>query len=105
MFSPHFINFVVVPLTTSIKRFFGKKEFFQSDMNQAFLGPEFRPFYAYAITLNVFFISLFYFTGMPILLLFAFVTFLGNYFVEKYLFINYYSKCSYIGGQLNFVVQ
>lgn len=67
-------------------------------MNESFLGPQFLPLKAYAITLNMIFINMLFFTGMPILLIFAMVCFLGTYFVEKYLILNYYSKCNYIGG-------
>jgi hypothetical protein len=66
-------------------------EFFTQDsLNTAFLGPEFHMDLRYAQLLVNFFICFMYMTGMPILTWIGFLCFFTQYWVDKFLFCNFY---------------
>jgi len=101
MFSPHFVNLVYVPLMNFLKLLIyfskrsAKKTYFQKDMNELAAGEQIDIPKTYGSTLNIVFITLFYFTGMPVLVIFCLVHFFFTYVAEKYLIINHYSKSNY----------
>ena len=61
-------------------------------MNNKLAGKLFDPSEIYAKNLCQIFITMFYFTGMPILILFNLLSFSFTYWKEKYFICNYYSK-------------
>lgn len=64
--------------------------FTQVDLNKLYVGPQMPFAYRYAQIVSLFFVILTFNTGMPILNLVGSINFLVFYFVEKYLFINFY---------------
>ncbi len=54
-------------------------------MNDALFGAEFQYQAKSALTLNIIFVTMFYSSGMPLLLLLAAFTLKAHYYVEKYL--------------------
>lgn len=55
-----------------------------------YMGPELLFEYRYSTMLNTVFISLMYGTGMPVLYLFAFISFSLTYWVDKWTFLRIY---------------
>ena len=62
----------------------------QIDLNKLFLGPDFLVAHRYAQNLADFFICFIFSAGMPILPFIAMFNFYTTYWVDKFLFLNYY---------------
>lgn len=62
----------------------------QDELNLLHLGPVFSLPVTYAQQLASFTVCLFFSTGIPVLNVIAFFSFFFTYFVEKFLFLNYY---------------
>lgn len=62
----------------------------QIDLNKLFLGPDFLVAHRYAQNLADFYICFIFCSGMPILPLIAIFNFYTTYWVDKFLFLNYY---------------
>lgn len=62
----------------------------QDDLNAAFLGPEFHMDLRYSQALVNFFICFMYMAGMPAMLWIGCACFYVNYWMDKYLFCNFY---------------
>ena len=70
-------------------------------MNEMMAGMPIDMIKTYGTTLMVIFIAFFYFTGMPVLVIFTFIHLFLTYFIEKHLIINHYSKCDVIDERVN----
>lgn len=62
----------------------------QIDLNKLFLGPDFLVAHRYAQNLADFYICFIFCAGMPILPIIAIFNFYTTYWVDKFLFLNYY---------------
>ena len=62
----------------------------QDELNLLHLGPMYQLSVSYAQHMSTFFVCLFFSMGIPVLYPIACLSFITSYFVEKYLFINYY---------------
>ena len=62
----------------------------QEELNNVYLGPPFRLNYRYTQLLVIFFICWMYAVSMPILPIIGFISFYGSYWIDKYLFCNFY---------------
>jgi len=62
----------------------------QEDLNKQYLGPHFRLTYRYTQILVNFYICWMYATGMPIMPLIGAASFYMSYWVDKFLFCNFY---------------
>ena len=71
-------------------------------MNNAMVGAEFKTSENYPTTMVALFIACFYSAGIPILIIFAMITMLTMYLVEKYLILNEYSKGYYLDEKTNY---
>lgn len=69
-----------------------KQSFIQKDMNLFSVGPSFLMISKYALALNTVFVTLFYCSGMPILLFFGAASLFLQYWVEKYLILRVYAR-------------
>jgi hypothetical protein len=67
----------------------------QEELNSLYLGPEFVISSRYAQILSDMFICLMFSTGMPILIVIAVVNFYVTYWVDKFLFVNFYRTPPY----------
>jgi hypothetical protein len=65
-----------------------------------YTGPEFLLYLRYAQLLNTLFVCLMFSSGMPILIPIACVTFIGYYFVDKFMLFNFYSLPPMLGSAL-----
>jgi len=90
--SPHLIYFLLTPIISCFRRMNARKSFIQKDMNSFSIGPEFEMIPKYALALNTIFVTLFYCSGMPILLFFGAASLFLQYWVEKYLLLRFYSR-------------
>ena len=70
-------------------------------MNKRYAGEPLNILSTYGSTLNIIFISFFYFTGMPVLVIFTFIHFFLTFIIEKKLIISHYSKSLYIDEKVN----
>jgi hypothetical protein len=61
-------------------------------MNLFSIGPSFEMIPKYALALNTIFVTLFYCSGMPILLFFGAASLFLQYWVEKYLILRFYCR-------------
>jgi hypothetical protein len=64
----------------------------QADQNNLFFGPRFHISSRYASSMTVMFVTLMYGAGMPILYPIACFSFVLSFWIDKYLFINYYRR-------------
>ena len=90
--SPHLVYFCLTPLIAYLRRRSARNSFIQRDMNLFSIGPEFEMIPKYALALNTIFVTLFYCSGMPILLFFGAASLFLQYWVEKYLILRFYSR-------------
>lgn len=89
------------PLVMFFRRRNSRNAFIQDDMNKFAVGPHFLLVPKYAFALNTIFVTLFYCSGMPILLFFAAVSLIMQFLVEKYLLIHYYARPPNYEHQVN----
>ena len=73
----------------------------QGDMNDAAAGPELDIRSKYASCILALYLTLFFCSGMPILIFFSALFFIGLYWIEKLALIHYYRKPKYIGHTTN----
>ena len=83
--SPHLIYLALSPLISYFKKKKAEKAFIQKEMNDAIIGPNFDFTAKYALCLNTIFVTLFFSSGMPILLVFGGLSLFLQYWAEKYL--------------------
>lgn len=101
MFYPYLFNLAMSPLINFFRRRSSRNAFIQDDMNKFAVGPQFMLVPKYAFALNTIFVTLFYCSGMPILLFFASISLIMQFWVEKYLLINYYARPPNYEHQVN----
>eukprot|EP00828_Plagiopyla_frontata_P043194 TRINITY_DN6674_c0_g1_i2.p1 TRINITY_DN6674_c0_g1~~TRINITY_DN6674_c0_g1_i2.p1 ORF type:complete len:345 (+),score=40.99 TRINITY_DN6674_c0_g1_i2:99-1037(+) len=102
--SPHLIFLCMSFIAKFLKKRNAKKQVLQKQMNKAILPEPFDLTSKYALALNIIFVSLFYSSGMPLLLLFASFSLALQYLVEKYLILRYYSKPVNYSSYLNYKI-
>lgn len=90
--SPHLVYFCLTPFIAYLRRRSARNSFIQRDMNLFSIGPNFEMIPKYALALNTIFVTLFYCSGMPILLFFGAASLFLQYWVEKYLILRFYSR-------------
>jgi hypothetical protein len=73
-------------------------------MNKSMQGAAFEPFKNYSLTMVALYMALLYSPGLPVLYIFTMVTFTLNFFVEKYLILNEYTKGQYMDEKINKMV-
>ena len=83
--SPHLIHLALSPLLFYLRKRKAKLAIIQKDMNQLFLGPSFDVTAKYAIALNTIFVTMFYCSGMPLLLFLGSFSLFSQYWSYKYL--------------------
>jgi len=66
------------------------KWYTQDDLNELFLGPEFHMDFRYSQLLVNFYICFMYQSGMPLMCVLGFLSFFLAYWVDKFLFCNFY---------------
>jgi hypothetical protein len=72
----------------------------QRELNELYLGPDFLLSTRYAQLMSNFYICLIFSTGMPILCVIAVVNFYASYWVDKYLFTNFYRTPPYYNSKI-----
>lgn len=85
VFSPHCIHFFYVIYTNWKNKKKASDALIQKDVNDSFMKYKYELVTKYAITLNTIFVTLFYCSGMPLMLLCGCVSLLLQYLTEKYL--------------------
>lgn len=90
--SPHLIYFLLTPVIYWFRKRSARKSFIQRDMNLFSLGPDFEMIPKYALALNTVFVTLFYCSGMPVLLFFGTTSLFLQYWVEKILLLRFYAR-------------
>lgn len=61
-------------------------------MNREIVGDKLEVFENYSETMTIIFITMYFFSALPILLPMMFMCFFFRYFIEKFLICNFYSK-------------
>lgn len=90
--SPHLVYFCLTPIIRCLRSRHARKSFIQKDMNLWSIGPTFEMIPKYALALNTIFVTMFYCSGMPILLFFGALSLFFQYFVEKFLILRFYCR-------------
>ena len=73
----------------------------QGDMNDTAAGPALDIRSKYSSCILALYLTLFFCSGMPILIFFSALFFIGLYWIEKLSLIHYYRKPKYIGHTTN----
>ena len=79
--TPHFISLVLYPVLRCVKWCQVRFQIFQIEMNQTLAGPELDTTLIYSTTMNLIFISCFFYSGMPLLVWIVFISLFLNYFI------------------------
>lgn len=98
---PHLLYLMALPYFRKKREKKFEEALIQREMNDNSLGPEFTVTQYYAITLNTIFVTLFYSSGLPILLWFAFFSLLIQYWVYKYMILRYNKRPPSYDHRLN----
>lgn len=72
----------------------------QKELNELYMGPDFLLSTRYAQLMCNFYICLIFSTGMPILCVIAVANFYISYWVDKYLFVNFYRTPPYYNAKI-----
>ncbi|CAM9142203.1 unnamed protein product, partial [Ectocarpus fasciculatus] len=72
----------------------------QRELNELYLGPDFLLSTRYAQLMSNFYICLIFSTGMPILCVIAVTNFYLSYWIDKYLFTNFYRTPPYYNSKI-----
>ena len=72
----------------------------QRALNELYMGPDFLLSTRYAQLMSNFYICLIFSTGMPILTVIAVVNFYCSYWIDKYLFTNFYRTPPYYNSKI-----
>ena len=107
MFFPHIIDLIKQPVLTEKRqdrinkdRYYSKLKnsslsknaLSQTELNKLHKGPPFDMTLNYAVSINTIMVTLFFCSGMPILLLFASIQFTIKYYIDKFLVLYHYSR-------------
>lgn len=95
------VYFSLTPIIAWIRRRNARKSFIQRDMNLFSVGPNFEMIPKYALALNTIFVTLFYCSGMPILLFLGTASLFFQYWVEKYLLLRFYARPPHYNHDIN----
>ena len=81
-----------MPFSTCFRRRNLKYVVTQRQMNKMYEGPKYKIMIKYAFAVMTILVTLFYCSGMPILLLFASIMFYLKYLIDKYMLLRYNNK-------------
>ena len=104
VFSPHLVFLFTTPIYNYLRSRNRKKAVIQKDMNENSYGPPYDLTAKYALALNVIFVTLFYSSGLPLVLLLGTASLFLQFWVEKYLLLRYNRKPPVYDVTLNYVV-
>lgn len=83
IFSPHCFYFISHHYSQWKKKRKAHLALLQKDMNDCYLGPPFEMITKYAIALNTIFVTLFFCSGMPLMLFCGTASLFLQYWIEK----------------------
>lgn len=83
--SPHLVYLFLTPLLICLKRRKAKKAIIQKDANDCYIGRYFDLVSKYSLLLNTIFVTLFFCSMMPLMLLLGCLSLFFQYVTEKYL--------------------
>lgn len=83
--SPHCFHLFYVIYNSWMKKRASRYALFQKELNDCYLGAKFEVITKYAVALNTIFVTLFYCSGMPLLLILGCLSLAFQYWMEKYL--------------------
>ena len=89
IFVPYILRLIFVPIQSKISKKNAKNSTLQCEMNKNYIGGNFDYAEAYAFALNTIYVSLFFSSGMPIIIYFGAFSLLCQYWVNKYLCIQF----------------
>lgn len=72
----------------------------QKELNELYIGPDFLLSTRYAQLMSNFYICLIFATGMPVLCVIAMLNFYFSYWIDKYLFTNFYRTPPYYNAKI-----
>ena len=102
IFSPHMVNLLLFyPFAAFKRRYCHKRYKTQSEMNRAFVGPDFDISTHTSQVLNVVFSCFLYSGGIPFLNLICCGTMLVMYWTEKFLILRHYKKPPLYAHEIN----